>query len=706
MIFAGDFYQLPPVRDYDPLYKVPTYGSKEAHVRGYYLWHSSINASVELLENHRQGADPAYFQVLEHLRVGRPTRADIDLLNTRVIGSLPPGEVLPPPGTPLVVSSNKDRQELEQNSFLSYLRSNPVAFAEDGTCRTDWASRGAIVIEASFTKSRNSRRQLASNVVPFLLNQPDVFWKQKMTSRLCCLIGRDYFVTENNDVIRDEANGSRCTLLDIHFTDDAVIQFKRLPIAVGGGGVHVVSAKYVTGLLVQHHKKSAFASTKVYSTLPEGQFIVSHVGKPKSKKVKLNGNEFTVSVRQLPIISAVSCTCHKMQASTVDHIVLACLGDPRCANGFNKDGWLYVLLSRVTMLAGLYLVKPLSTEVGRYRVRADVNRLVAKLRRMAVSTMLRFGTRADDCAAAPIVQQRPAPVPRRRIPPPVHRSVVSRARSATLAVGRVPQPPPLFASTILEQRCADVLDADRTQWLLGNNASGWWQSGHINQSALDRMTRRRGADTVDECVVEAFLSVLRTREKLRAPGEVFVIAELQVFNAAESAYSAAPQYIEASRQRLTDATAPLFANIDHATRGELYFPVAVQGHYVSIVVQLMNPRKPQVLDSLKNVAYTGPVLKWYLHWITHAAPRWFQQRCGTELTFDALLADQRMPVRQQTRGTNSCPAFVCFYAQLLQSRRSLADVFSDQRCNSSWLDRHYRPFMRQTIEKYFIVLPS
>ncbi len=82
ILLFGDLFQLPPVtkgREMDYLYD--RYG-------GTHFFHSDAYKAgnfkfVELTRNHRQKEDKAFFEVLNRIREGRTTKADIDLLNTR-----------------------------------------------------------------------------------------------------------------------------------------------------------------------------------------------------------------------------------------------------------------------------------------------------------------------------------------------------------------------------------------------------------------------------------------------------------------------------------------------------------------------------------------------------------------------------------------------------------------------------------------------
>jgi hypothetical protein len=60
-------------------------------------------------------------------------------------------------------------------------------------------------------------------------------------------------------------------------------------------------------------------------------------------------------VKQVPVNSNIATTGHKLQGMSKD-VLIVNYWNYRCAN------WVYVVLSRVRTLAGLYLMKPLNLE--------------------------------------------------------------------------------------------------------------------------------------------------------------------------------------------------------------------------------------------------------------------------------------------------------------------------------------------------------
>jgi len=138
IIFAGDFFQLEPVKSGTPLYKERTA-----------LW-DSINACVYLDLPWRFRDDPKWGKILERIRKGQGTSSDIDYINECVVGS---NNIELPDATKHDVSYacpyNKNRNTLTDNIFKEHvLRHCPRVTDEDQP------QYHTIVIESSMMKEK------------------------------------------------------------------------------------------------------------------------------------------------------------------------------------------------------------------------------------------------------------------------------------------------------------------------------------------------------------------------------------------------------------------------------------------------------------------------------------------------------------------------------------------------------------------------
>jgi hypothetical protein len=90
IIFAGDFFQYPPIGGtplYSPIPNANSYQKNDVpHHLGHLTW-KSLNAVVSLTEQERMKGDPEYAHAVNHLRTCQCTTEDMDLFNSCVIKS-------------------------------------------------------------------------------------------------------------------------------------------------------------------------------------------------------------------------------------------------------------------------------------------------------------------------------------------------------------------------------------------------------------------------------------------------------------------------------------------------------------------------------------------------------------------------------------------------------------------------------------------
>lgn len=143
------------------------------------------------------------------------------------------------------------------------------------------------------------------------------------------------------------ANGTLAFLQDIFLKPGCTITIHELK---NGKRVPTVYANDVQCLLFQH-KNSAWNNVSPFISIPKGWFPVV----PSTKSVECNFNEFyrtQIQMHELPCVLSLVLTGHKTQGLTTNSIILACLA-PKDKSGVS--GWLYVILSRVKTIEGLFL---------------------------------------------------------------------------------------------------------------------------------------------------------------------------------------------------------------------------------------------------------------------------------------------------------------------------------------------------------------
>ena len=153
IVFAGDLYQLPPVRAsplFTPVqnYKVSPGGLT---LSGHAIWQNELNSCILLQESVRFVQDPTWGKINEEIRQGHWTKEIVDAINTRYIDDpderakclrdllLDTSDFIP-----IVVTSNRDR--VKYNNHM-------IALSIEKLTPSNKAVRLAAVVKIS-TRSR------------------------------------------------------------------------------------------------------------------------------------------------------------------------------------------------------------------------------------------------------------------------------------------------------------------------------------------------------------------------------------------------------------------------------------------------------------------------------------------------------------------------------------------------------------------------
>jgi hypothetical protein len=198
---------------------------------------------------------------------------------------------------------------------------------------------------------------------------------------LFCITGAPYLVSNNVDVANGVANGTLSWLYDVVIEPTATI---RLVTVADDIQVHAVYANDVH-CIVFKHKLEAWSATASFPSLPAGCFPITTI----SKTVNLIGRDGRkrVKITQFPCVLSSVLTGHKVQGISVDSIMIGSMSSHH-RNG--ATGWLYVVLSRVRRLQGLFLLEPLESDPRKYKPRRDVMDEMTRFRCLQDSTLRRL----------------------------------------------------------------------------------------------------------------------------------------------------------------------------------------------------------------------------------------------------------------------------------------------------------------------------
>jgi hypothetical protein len=344
IILAGDFFQFPPVLGM-PLYASlpssrPQTEKQSSSILGLGLW-NQFTTVVMLRQNFRQRLDPLYQGILTRYLDGTLTDDDFAVLRSRIIKR----GLVPPPDTIIIVNRNSLRVRLNTHFVKSVIDVSKCETlqinAVDKCSNPDFPIRDPEVQERLLSMDDNNTEGLPGVLLIFK--------------------GMRCMVTDNVDVSGGLANGSIVTIFDW------------APVA--GDDIH---PKYI---LVKVHGMDC----KLYPGLPEG--VMPIFTKTKSFMVPLENRQkasISISRMQFPIVPAYSITDYKSQGDSLKHAVLDIRKPP--TGNWQCFFALYVLLSRVASLDGLFIVCNFDVSVFKQRPPEEIQTLVNKLDQYDVVT--------------------------------------------------------------------------------------------------------------------------------------------------------------------------------------------------------------------------------------------------------------------------------------------------------------------------------
>ena len=348
VVFAGDYSQLEPVGR-DPIYKDGNYCPE---------FHGALNCYIELDGKWRFRKDPRWGDIMARFREGCPTYEDIDLINSECLTS----KKTPPVGIQVASYTNKDRDAINASIYDSWTTRNKP---EDGSvlkaaCLVfmdelymNDGSKTAVPITSNMVKRHfyenctESECNFGSNgrgrVDPVLKLYPDA----------------PMMLTRNTDVARGEANGSRVRCKKI------VMKGGEKPFELlldNGTTIFAVYASQLKHITLEHEN----------ADISPRRFNIESDNFTFKCRMMVGDEELYAGMkgRQFPIISNSCTTGHKLQGCTVDSIL--------ANDWYYGANWVYVVLSRVRTMKGLYIRKPLSKDLKKYEKPAAMKEMLKK----------------------------------------------------------------------------------------------------------------------------------------------------------------------------------------------------------------------------------------------------------------------------------------------------------------------------------------
>ena len=204
-----------------------------------------------------------------------------------------------------------------------------------------------IIIKGSIQSTKKKiDRALRKRIIE--LGDSDMKQGTKLISpHLCCYNGA-YFMCNSNDGLKQHgtANGSQARLLRVKLKENP--QSYRCEIW-DNKKVWTVCASEVEFVEFEHHPKKDGESRR-FQLKPKKVSVevkvLPHDSMEEKDKVRMK-----CSVTQIPVNASDAITGHKLQGLTKDNVIVF--------SWSNSTNWIYVVLSRVRTLSGLFLFQKL-----------------------------------------------------------------------------------------------------------------------------------------------------------------------------------------------------------------------------------------------------------------------------------------------------------------------------------------------------------
>jgi hypothetical protein len=360
IVFAGDFSQLPPVGDTRLFSHINTHdiktGRGQDNVLGKLLW-SSVKTVVILDKIVRQSGEKnnKFVDLLQRLRQGKCTDEDYDLLNERQLKNIDITDSWRK--APIIVSNNDVKDALNERATLD--------FATRVNRELHWYH--SIDIHARKIVSEPSLRAHLQKMNSGKTNQ--------RLGAIPLVIGMPVMICQNFDVEGGVVNGCTGTLEKIRYRVDHE------------GIRHAISCEIKAPTttaalpdLLPHHVVALQDTVDMRFVHPHSQ------------------KSCTMKRTQVPIVPAFAMTAHKSQGQTMEQVII----DFQNCHGTESP---YVMLSRVTSLDGLAILRPFDKRKIQCRQSEDSRRETRRLEFLRMHTIIQHGDENESATAQTILSK-------------------------------------------------------------------------------------------------------------------------------------------------------------------------------------------------------------------------------------------------------------------------------------------------------------
>ena len=326
VVFLGDFRQLEPIGG-TTIYKTDNS----------IYWEQALSLMVELKGMHRYKDCPKFGEIMYDFRERGLSNENRAILNERLINHT---SVKLPNITTTKFATNRNltRAKINRTVFRHYLQKHH-ANKTPSTIPTS-----AIVIKSSTKWSRNGK-DLTFNQRKVLFTEcTEASTNGSRSNRcdpfLCLFDGCEVMTINNDDVKNGFANGTQARFRKVCLKPNE----ETVPIKVNGYWVHSINISQVDYIVLEW---TGGIRTGTFRVKPKrNRFRVTYPVLMLDRKMTI---KTSMDITYFPIHINHATTGHKLQGKSLLQLVIA--------EWKRASNWVYVVLSRVTRLEGLYLTK-------------------------------------------------------------------------------------------------------------------------------------------------------------------------------------------------------------------------------------------------------------------------------------------------------------------------------------------------------------
>ena len=302
-------------------------------------WHGSLNGAVFLDQgNHRFRNDPEWGEILQRVQVGDVTEDDITKINQRLLDKVQLPDLVDCTEKKIVYGcfTNKRRNEITNACFLQFVSQNSPRFesVEEPLAET-------LLIKGLVSKENKDVGPEFHKLLWGMCGDNNISVKgnTKIDPCLKLIKGSPLMINSNTEKARKLCKGTMGNYVGVRWKEGCTPQIENY------NGYKVFAANiYDLECLIMK-----LACTGQMVELQPEEFSV---------EMKLPGSASVIKgfkMAQFAVNMSLATTGHKLQGMTMDILILAEIS--------LVPNWLYVVLSRVTTLKGLYLMQPLSKDM-------------------------------------------------------------------------------------------------------------------------------------------------------------------------------------------------------------------------------------------------------------------------------------------------------------------------------------------------------